>query len=601
MLAERDILKLISKSYDSKVEAWPQDRIIRITSDYDSCVDILKFFVHTLESIRVSTIDGQESTPFPKKLNDVVLRQIEEYTNTIFRPYAFSRNKVSTGVFYLGPDEADLLETRRLIHQILRPASAQNLGIAWSKGGKFSTASPAPVKVGSRLSLAKRNQQWSRWYSPQKENLNQTKREKDGSPPSISSAESMAKSMHGKLAFDTVRTFFKVPEDDIYELYSKHTQHWMSEIKYHDSVKLGQVLFPAKMAGSILDTFERNRGNRIKQTGRKIRVIDSRDIGLKSSRMPREFLPLVPGLVRSLESFRSLEKSEEFWEIRLSPSSSSKNASLPVPVEALPEIEIRIFLDHEKKKTSIKDVRLVNAKKKDFLQPQNVVDLRFVRKQCIYAKDKSVDPRIATFLRDSNVDIWGTELLKTPPGLSLSIPALAIQPHKGFDPTSYDETLPVDYISLGLEQRSSLAIPYQDPTSWPTLTYTRVEAGRIGGRRDELSLHNLTSPSKQLPASSAASTNDNSLSSTDHTSILFRKVAALVDTIELAGKGQSGKGLRMPEIRRWRNVARKTVRMVRPLRDDSRPGYVPPVNETVRRVVADRAVRPGGGQVLDGG
>lgn len=102
MLAERDILKLISRSYDSKVEAWPQDRIIRITSDYDNCVDIFKLLLHTLENIQDSTIGlDVDSMPqkglkaFPRELNEAMLRQIEKYTNTLVRPDGVSRKTVS--------------------------------------------------------------------------------------------------------------------------------------------------------------------------------------------------------------------------------------------------------------------------------------------------------------------------------------------------------------------------------------------------------------------------------------------------------------------------------------------------------------------------
>ena len=101
-MADRHILKQISRSYDSKVEAWPQEHIIRITSDYDNCLEILKLLIHTLENIQVSTIDlaadsmsNEDSMPFPRKLNEVVLRQIEKYTNTLVRPEDISHNTVS--------------------------------------------------------------------------------------------------------------------------------------------------------------------------------------------------------------------------------------------------------------------------------------------------------------------------------------------------------------------------------------------------------------------------------------------------------------------------------------------------------------------------
>lgn len=107
MLAERDILKQISRSYDSKVEAWPQDRIIRITSDYDNCIEIFKLLIHTVENIKVSTIDLDDISTsrkspksYPRELNEDMLRQIEGYTNTLVRPQSGSRKTVSLQVCY---------------------------------------------------------------------------------------------------------------------------------------------------------------------------------------------------------------------------------------------------------------------------------------------------------------------------------------------------------------------------------------------------------------------------------------------------------------------------------------------------------------------
>lgn len=92
MLAERNILKLMSRTYDSKVEAWPRDRIIRITSDYDNCVDIVKLLVHTIKNIRYTKLEldadstsKQSSTSPRRKLNPAMLGQISEYTNTLIR------------------------------------------------------------------------------------------------------------------------------------------------------------------------------------------------------------------------------------------------------------------------------------------------------------------------------------------------------------------------------------------------------------------------------------------------------------------------------------------------------------------------------------
>ena len=454
--------------------------------------------------------------------------------------------------------------------------------------------------------MLNRNQQWSRWCSPQTNSHTQKQEEKNGSPPSSKPAGLTTQAIHGKKAFSRVKSFFGAPDDTSYKLCNNLTPYWEPEIEYHDSVKFGQVLFPTNTARSIAETLKGKRIRRNKTLNVKVpfdvklsevRPIDFQQIGSKSWGVPREFVPLVPGLVRSLESLGSLKKSEEFWYIRLSPS--FKNLSLPVPTEALPDLEIRISLDHDYKTTSVKDVRLLIRKEKDFLQPRNVVDLCFVRKECVYAKHDNLDPRIASFVQDSNLDPWGTERIKTPLGLSLSIPALAIQSHKGFDPKSY-ETLLVDYTSCGIEHRSSLTMPYGGSDSWPTLAYTNIEAGPIGGSRDEICLQNLRITSKQLLptglASSAVSIDEDSLSDDDHTSILFQKTASFIESIEQAGKGGGTDDLAVLELSRItrRRGPGAIVRKVDPGKSirKNMPGYVPPVNDTVRRVVVAQAARP---------
>lgn len=496
-----------------------------------------------------------------------------------------------------------------MIEQILQPVSTQVSKLAWSRGDKPSDAHPVPVTVGSRLSMFNRSQQWTTWRSSHMDDQNtkdqemndqDTRKEKKGMRP---------QAMHGKIAVDTVKALFGKPDDSSYKLYRYNTPFWMQEIEYRDSVTFGQVLFPATKALSI------SRGLRTpkEKKGKLDHVyvpVTTRTIGHQLRAQPREFVPLVPGLVHSLTRFGPLRKSEEFLQIRLTPSSN--NTSLPVPIKVLPDLEIRISFDEEKETTSIKDVRLVNRVEQDFLQPQYISDLRLIREQhvCANMKDNKIDRRIISFVQQSNFDIWGTERLKTPLGLSLPIPALAIQSHDGFNPKSYD-TLMVAYSSLGLEHRSSLTIRYQDPESWPTLTYTNIEAGRIAGRRDELSLHSHRFVSEQRPtttdldpsavASSTATIEP--LSEDDHASILFQKTASLINSIEEMSRERyvdrdDPTGLRMPaETKRWRRLKsmRLKSRKVRKVAGRTTGTTAADDDENddgvVRKVVSDRSVR----------
>ena len=435
------------------------------------------------------------------------------------------------------------------MYQILRPGCSHTTKLAWSKDNETSKAGLVPVHVGNKMSLLDRNQEWSRWCNPHNGNQVERKEKIDEVPLSslLATPETQAKKLHGASGVDAAKSFFAMPDDAIYKNCKPPASFWASEIEYHDSVTFGQILFPTKLASSIADAIRKSKNNT--KAGGNIKPIGNREIGLILMKQPREFVPLVPGLVHSLGSFQSPKERDDFVEIRLSPS--PKNLSLPVPVSALPDLEIRVSIDDESKATSIKDVRLVNRLEKDFLQPHRIVDLRFIREQHVYAGNDDIDPCITAFVQNSELNLLGTERLKTPAGLSLSIPSLAVYPHKDFAPKNYD-TLLVDYTSLGLEVRSSVTVPYQESNSWPTLTYTSIEAGRVGGRRDELSLNRVrfTSDSPPIndmefdPAALGGDT-PSSLYNAFHTSVLFRKTAALIDTVEAMG-GKNGGAARSP-------------------------------------------------------
>ena len=95
--AERGILKQMSETYGAKIQASRHDRVMRVTSDHDNCLDVLKVIIFILESIRTSEIE-------PKLLNTnlksalhfepdtTMLKQVEQLTNTvIIAKYTASR------------------------------------------------------------------------------------------------------------------------------------------------------------------------------------------------------------------------------------------------------------------------------------------------------------------------------------------------------------------------------------------------------------------------------------------------------------------------------------------------------------------------------
>lgn len=96
-ITERSILTQISETYGAKVEASSRDQVIRVTSDHDTCLDILKLIIHTLGNIESSTISlpagfkgvPQSQGPIPDKdTHEAIIGQVMQLTNTIIREIA---------------------------------------------------------------------------------------------------------------------------------------------------------------------------------------------------------------------------------------------------------------------------------------------------------------------------------------------------------------------------------------------------------------------------------------------------------------------------------------------------------------------------------
>ena len=88
--AERGILKQMSETYGAKIQASRRDQVMRVTSDHDTCLDVLKVIIFILENIRTAEIE-------PKLLNTnlkttqhfepdtTILKQVEQLTNTAIK------------------------------------------------------------------------------------------------------------------------------------------------------------------------------------------------------------------------------------------------------------------------------------------------------------------------------------------------------------------------------------------------------------------------------------------------------------------------------------------------------------------------------------
>ena len=89
-------------------------------------------------------------------------------------------------------------------------------------------------------------------------------------------------------------------------------------------------------------------------------------------------------------------------------------------------------------------------------------------------------PEIEEFLDMSNLDIWGTERIRTPSSLCLPIPRYV---PRGSE--TITQPLYVDYGFASLEHCSKL---FTDRADTQRIVFTMIEAGRTGGRSEQLSV-----------------------------------------------------------------------------------------------------------------
>ena len=96
--AERGILKQMSETYGAKIQASRHDRVVRVTSDHDTCLDVLKVIIFTLDNIRSSEIEptppNSDSKTVPYLQTDTaMLKQVEQLTNTVIKA-EFTANRL---------------------------------------------------------------------------------------------------------------------------------------------------------------------------------------------------------------------------------------------------------------------------------------------------------------------------------------------------------------------------------------------------------------------------------------------------------------------------------------------------------------------------
>ena len=244
------------------------------------------------------------------------------------------------------------------------------------------------------------------------------------------------------------------------------------------SVSFGHILYPTKVIKRLKVAAQSPTSERLSSAF------------TRTLKGPRQFLTNNLG-VKSLPSTTiggNLRYVEELL-IRLTPRPMVTN---PSDVSApIPDLEIRVLIDTHAKATRMRNARLIfETRQSDLLLPDQPVDLRFSTDLYTNAANSFQDfSPLENFISASNLNVWGTERLKTPPYLTIPNPryaSLDLSRNEEQDTdgnvgaTNINERKDVEYAFSSLEHKSALVQRWGEYI----IEYFVIEAGRAGGRRE---------------------------------------------------------------------------------------------------------------------
>lgn len=392
-------------------------------------------------------------------------------------------------VYSLRNRNKSLEDAKKFIGQALRPNKAAVVGSFSAKVQAVTeTLVPVPVEAGQSIPLVDRGTAWIRRVSTSGRRLADGQNVAGEHPPpnylTLPALRSIQNYIQTSDAWEKAST--KSPE----------YAFWWSDVHQETSAIPGRLLYPAETA-----TRGTNRGPLYNITAAR-----------------RVFSTDLPSLRWSLDAQEPSMNAKE--ELYVTFSAVTKQGSDNLEKARVPDLELRFTQDSTfftplsngprsedtaafKHKATLKTVRLILERKEaDLSLPHEQADVRFQHR--IYVNGKAAtDPSIESFKRASLLDRADVDRIETPQLLTVRIPRQFLFPGQDLE-ESEDSEVAVDYSPTGIERRYSLQNrPGLNPRKrLSNFTYSTIDAGLIGGRRQEIRFSSL-SPDRAVRSGSA--------------------------------------------------------------------------------------------------
>jgi len=439
--------------------------------------------VHEIADKRSDRLEAMQDTTY--------LEELQQLTNTIIKPVRseagkrFLERKVrllscyrnrgeltidKAIIYFLGPSKDDFVDAQRLLLQSARITGPRISSVHWGGPSRDFSAVPSPVDVGSGIPIADRTRQWSRWVLPHsKKSMPVGWQYIPNEKPRKIVLKTANKAYQSQIIQDALSA----------DVSDNNLRCWPSVTSQSLSLGFGKVIYPTKAVKRLNVAARGPASERLSSAFMK---------NLHSTRhFVNTNLDLKPPRI-GLDGGKLQDSAELRILMTPTPIASQQANSRPTP-----NLDIGLFINQSTKTMTLRRVRLLfETRQSDLVLPDLPADLRFATKLYASANISTGSlPPIDDFLERSNLNIWGTDRLKTPPNLTLPIPQYSIQNSSGGGQEAVDATAQiigpsspvyVDYAFAALEHRCNLVERRGDYK----IEYFFIEAGRTGGRKEGL-------------------------------------------------------------------------------------------------------------------
>lgn len=378
-------------------------------------------------------------------------------------------------IYFLGPNPIPGQDARRLL---LSFVGSPNVTPALLEHYATSSALPAAlcqVEPADRLSWIDRQQQWSRWLGACSGLTRDIKSIRKRPLTGFEATDDVKSFVH------RITKFLRHEERPMSEANITHDASlWQEHVQHQTYAVLGHVLHRSHVSTPV-------------------QISNVREHVPTSTPSERILSTNLPGILRLLNNLTPLSSTpRQAILLRLTPSPWTTFGL--DGARAFPPIELRVKFDSFTDMPYVHILEAVVGKREsDVMLPEEVADVRLVKKTTLPYAAIQTDPNITEFIANAKLKVKGGPdrdkapvqrgRLGAPPALKMRIPRRIIRPDsrvaKELSGDSGPDDIEMEYLYAGLDFREHLNYALDDYV----LRYTMIEGGITGGRRGELVLH----------------------------------------------------------------------------------------------------------------